>query len=124
MEPSSENTEGNGSRGPRQSKRKVLNWWQKALLSGLGGVFSAGLPALGRVANKTDKGQKALDVMLWDVFFWGLLAAWLTAIIIGSFFEEEHPYEPFFRGLGLPALVLGLVSGFLLVDQVGINTNR
>ena len=94
---------------------KRLRKREKALLSGLGGFFSAGLPAFGRVVNQTQSGEEAFTVMMWDVMFWGLLVAWATAIVMSCYLDDDHPYGSFFVGLGLPGFVLGIGGAFLNV---------
>ena len=64
------------------SGRRSLRKRDKALLSGLGGAFSAGLPAYGRFVSSTNGGKEDLSLAIWDVMFVGLLLSWVGAIIL------------------------------------------
>ena len=86
---------------------------QKALLAALGGAFSAGLPAYGRLSLITDTGNRNLSVAVWDVMFVSLLLAWVAAIILSCFLDDDHPIASFFVGLGLPGFVLGTGGAFV-----------
>ena len=99
------------------SGRRSLRVIDKALLSGLGGAFSAGLPAYGRFVASTNGGKEDLSLAIWDVMFVGLLLSWVAAIILSCYLDDDHPYASFFVGLGLPGLVLGTGGAFVAFVQ-------
>ena len=99
------------------SEQRRLRKRDKALLSGIGGAFSAGLPAYARFVTATEKGNQSFWVVVWDVMFVGLVLAWVAAVILSCYLDDDHPWGSFFVGLGLPGFVLGLGGAFVAFVQ-------
>ena len=99
------------------SERRSLRKRDRALLSGIGGMFSAGLPAFARFVTVTENGNQNFEVMAWDVMFVSLVMAWVAAVVLSCYLDEEHPLGSFFVGLGLPGFVLGLGGAFVAFVQ-------